>query len=83
MRPMRARLCLGKGACCSVLLKFLRPSKVDDEAFVNPTMDQRLNDLIAVSREVTTGGEDVHVDFLSKQNHPLPAPFCRAMGNGR
>jgi hypothetical protein len=52
----RARLCLGEGARCSVLLQFLRPSKTVAEAIVNPVKDQRLNDLIAVRREVTTRG---------------------------
>ena len=37
-----------------MLLKFLCSSKVVAEAIVNPTKDQRLDDLIAVSREVTT-----------------------------
>ncbi len=50
-----------------MLLKFFRPSKVFAEAILNPVRDQRLDDLITVSREVTTrGGEDVRVDFLSK-----------------
>ncbi len=39
-----------------MLLKFLRPSKVVAEAIVNPTKDQQLDDLIAVSHEVTTQG---------------------------
>jgi hypothetical protein len=56
MRPPRARLCLGEGARCSVLLKFLCPSKVIAETILNPVRDQRLDDLIAVSREVTTRG---------------------------
>ncbi len=39
-----------------MLLKFLRPSKVVAETILNPVKDQRLNDLIAVSHEVTTRG---------------------------
>jgi hypothetical protein len=48
MRLPRARLCLGEGARCSVLLKYLRPSKVVAETILNPMKDQRLDDLIAV-----------------------------------
>ena len=64
MRPPKARLCLGEGARCSALLKFLRPSKVIAEAFVNPTKDQRLDDLIAVSRETTTRGRKTFVSIF-------------------
>ena len=39
-----------------MLLKFLRPSKLIAQAIVNPTKDQRLDDLIAISREETTRG---------------------------
>ncbi len=39
-----------------MLLKFLRPSKVIAKAFVNPTKDQWLDDLIAVNGETTTRG---------------------------
>ncbi len=39
-----------------MLLKFLHPLKVIAEAIVNPVKDQRLDDLIAVSRQVTTRG---------------------------
>ena len=54
MAPPRARLCLGEGARCSVLLKYLRPSKTVADAIINPVNGQRLDDLIAVRREVTT-----------------------------
>jgi hypothetical protein len=64
MRPPRARLCLGEGARCSVLLKFLRPSKVVAETIVNPVKDQRLDDLITVSREVTTWGGRTFVSIF-------------------
>jgi len=68
MRPPRARLCLGEGARCSVLLKFLRPSKVVAEAIVNPVKDQRLDDLIAVSREVTTRGGKTFVSIFYRSD---------------
>jgi hypothetical protein len=64
MRPPRARLCLGKRSRCSVLLKFLRPLKVVAEAIVNPVKDQRLDDLIAVSREVTTWGGKTFISIF-------------------
>ena len=51
-----ARLCLGEGPRCSVLVKYLQPSKTVDEALVNPVAGQRLDDLIAVKREMTTRG---------------------------
>ena len=60
----RAQLCLGKGARCSVLLKFLRPSKVIAKTILNPVRDQRLDDLIAVSREVTTRGGRTFVSIF-------------------
>jgi hypothetical protein len=65
---LRARLCLGKGACCSVLLKFLRPSKVVAKAIVNPVKGQWLDDLIAVSCEVTTHGGKSFVSIFFQSN---------------
>jgi len=47
-----------------MLLKFLRPSKVVAEAIVNPTTNQRLDDLIAVSREVMTRGGKTFVSIF-------------------
>ena len=44
-RPRTKRL--GEGARCSVLIKFLRPSKEVAEAFPNATAQQRLENLIA------------------------------------
>ena len=64
----RARLCLGEGARCSVLLKFLRPSKTVAEAIVNPVKDQRLDDLIAVRREVTTRGGKSFVSIFYRSD---------------
>jgi hypothetical protein len=64
----RARLCLGKGARCSVLLKFLRPSKNVNEAILNPVQGQWLDDLIAVSREVTTHGGKSFVSIFFRSN---------------
>ena len=56
MRPPTARLCLGEGARCSCLVKFIRPSKDVAAALVNPKPGRRIDDLIAVSRDVTTRG---------------------------
>jgi hypothetical protein len=72
MRPPRARLCLGKGARCSVLLKFLCPSKVIAKAIVNPVKDQRLDDLIAVSHQVTTWGGKTFV-LIFYQSATIPS----------
>jgi hypothetical protein len=60
----RERLCLGERAHCSVLLKFLCPSKVIAETILNPVRDQRLDDLIAISREVTTRGGKTFVSIF-------------------
>ena len=72
MRPQRAQLCLGEGARCSVLLKFLRPSKVIAEAFVNPTKNQQLNDFITNNRDkVTTwGGKKFVTIFYQSKTIP-------------
>ncbi len=51
-----ARLCLGKGAHCSCLVKFIRPSKDVAAALVNPEPGRRINDLITLIRDVTTHG---------------------------
>ena len=51
-----ATLCLGEGARCSCLAKFIRPSKDVAEALVNPDPGRRIDDLIAVSRDVMTRG---------------------------
>ena len=72
MVPPRARLCLGKGARCSVLLKFFRPSKVVAEAIINPMKDQRLYALITVSHEVVTrGGKTFMLIFYRSENIPV------------
>ena len=55
MAPI-ARLRLGEGACCSCLVKFVRPPKDVAAALVNPEPGRRIDDLIAVSRDVTTRG---------------------------
>jgi hypothetical protein len=51
-----ARLCLGKGPHCSCLVKFIQPSKDIAAALVNPKPGRHINDLIAISRDVTTRG---------------------------
>jgi hypothetical protein len=67
----RARLCLGEGACCSVFLKLLQPSKVIAKAIVNPMKGQRLKDLITISREVTThGGKSFFSIFFWSNTFP-------------
>jgi hypothetical protein len=53
---LAATLCLGKGARCSCLVKFIRPSKDVAAALVNPEPGRRIDDLITVSRDVTTRG---------------------------
>jgi hypothetical protein len=45
---------LGEGATCSVLVKYLRPSRDVKEAIPNPGPNHRVLDLVAVRREVTT-----------------------------
>ena len=64
----RERLCLGERAHCSVLLKFLCPSKVIAETILNPVRDQRLDDLIAISREVTTRGGKTFVSIFYRSD---------------
>ena len=46
----------GDGATCSVLLKFLRPSREVSEKFPNAVPTQRLDDLVAVCFAVVTRG---------------------------
>jgi hypothetical protein len=53
---LSARLCLGEGALCSCLVKFIRPSNDVATALVNPKPGRCTNDLIALSRDVTTRG---------------------------
>jgi hypothetical protein len=80
MAPI-ARLCLGEGARCSCLAKYIRPSKDVAAALVNPEPGRRIDDLIAISRDVTDDplGEDVCLHFLSEQHYPRPPPCCGAM----
>ena len=42
---------LGAGAKCSVLIKFLHPSKLVKETLTNPRHNERLDDLIAIREE--------------------------------
>jgi hypothetical protein len=51
MAPQRLRI--GKGAGCSVLVKYLRPSKEVGKAIVNPIPGQCLDDLVAMSHQET------------------------------
>ncbi len=53
---LSARLCLGKGARCSCLVKIIQPSKDVAAALVNPEPGRRIDDLIALSRDVMTRG---------------------------
>ena len=59
-----ARLCLGKGERCSCLVKFIRPSKDVAAALVNPEPGRRIDDLIAVRRDVTTCGGKTFVSIF-------------------
>ena len=66
-----ARICLGKGARCSVLVKYLRPSKAVADAIVNPTAGQQVDDLIAVKREMTMrGGKNFYSIFYRSESIP-------------
>ena len=66
-----ARICLGEGARCSVLVKYLRPSKAVADAIVNPTAGQRVDDLIAVKREMTTRrGKNFYSIFFRSESIP-------------
>jgi len=66
-----ARVCLGEGARCSVLVKYLRPSKAVADAIMNPVAGQRLDDLIAVKREMTTrGGKNFYSIFFGAKVFP-------------
>ncbi|MBM4179814.1 MAG: hypothetical protein FJ211_10875, partial [Ignavibacteria bacterium] len=57
-RPLVLRL--GEGATCSVLLKFLRPSREVSERFPNAAPTQRLDDLVAVRFAVVTRGRSTY-----------------------
>ncbi len=61
---LMATLCLGEGARCSCLVKFIRPSKDVAAALVNPEPGWRIDDLIAVSRDVTTHGGERFVSIF-------------------
>ena len=66
-----ARICLGEGARCSVLVKYLRPSKAVADAIVNPVAGQRVDDLIAVKREMMTrGGKNFYSIFYRSESIP-------------
>ena len=66
-----ARICLGEGARCSVLVKYLRPSKAVADAIVNPVAGQRVDDLIAVKREMTTRrGKEFFSIFYRSESIP-------------
>ena len=49
-RPLR----IGEGSTCSVLVKKLRPSRNVAAAILNPTANQRVDDLVATRHAVTT-----------------------------
>jgi hypothetical protein len=51
-RAAKATLAIGEGARCSVEIRYLRPSQVVAEAFINADKDYTLEDLIAVERKV-------------------------------
>jgi hypothetical protein len=67
MAPI-ARLCLGKGARCSCLVKFIQPSKDVATALVNPEPGRRIEDLIAVSRDVTNRGGKTFVTIFFRSS---------------
>ncbi len=61
-------LCLSEGACCSGLVKLIRPSKDIVKALVNPEPGRHIDDCITVSHDVMTRGEKrfVSICFLEK-----------------
>ena len=68
-----ARLCLGKGARCSCLVKSIRPSKDIAAALVNPKPGRCIDDLIAISLDVTTrGGKTCVSIFLRSSTITIP-----------
>jgi hypothetical protein len=67
MAPI-ARLCLGKGARCSCLVKFIRLPKDVAVALVNPKPGRRIDDLIAVSHDVTTRGGKTFVAIFFRSS---------------
>ena len=76
-----ARLCLGKGARCSVLVKYLRPSKAVNEAIVNPMAGQCLDDLITVKHEITMcWGKNFSPLFIGAKLSPALTSIL--LGNG-
>jgi hypothetical protein len=67
MAPI-ARLCLGEGARCSCLAKNIRPLKDVSKALVNPEPGRRIDDLIAISRDVTTRGGKTFVSIFFRSS---------------
>ena len=68
-----ARLCLGKGARCSCLVKSIRPSKDVAAALVDPKPGRCIDDLIAISLDVTTrGGKTCVFIFLRSSTITIP-----------
>jgi hypothetical protein len=63
-----ARLRLGKGARCSCLVKFILPSKDVAAALVNPEPGRRIEDLIAISRDVTNHGGKTFVAIFFRSS---------------
>ena len=63
-----ARLRLGEGARCSCLVKFIRPSKDVAAALVNPEPGRRIEDLIAISRDVTNHGGKTFVAIFFRSS---------------
>jgi hypothetical protein len=68
MMPPIARLCLGKGARCSCLAKYIRPLNDVSEALVNSKPGRRIDDLIAISRDVTTRGGKTFVSIFFRSS---------------
>jgi hypothetical protein len=66
-----ARLRLREGARCSCLVKIIRPSKDVAAALVNPEPGRRIEDLIAISRDVTNrGGKTFAAIFFRSSTIP-------------
>jgi hypothetical protein len=54
---MVKKLRLGVGAKCSVMIKYLRPSKLVKDTLINRTDRERVKDLLAIRKEVKRSRE--------------------------
>ncbi len=63
---VRKKLCLGGGATCSALLKFIHPKLAVNAHFVNITAHNQATDLVALRLDdVTSKGRTYKAVFFS------------------